>query len=160
MCIFDIICINPSPQGKRGERKYMNIYDTEKGKFFATAHLCDKLTSIELDVWRLSTQQRYEKMLIEIANEYDKLIDKTNYYVDDFAQDIFVENFYNKIFNLIENINIKKLISYKNLLAYKLSTIFIKSENIERVDFIDYMNSLGINYELKGKLRMQLQRYR
>ena len=132
----------------------MNNYETEKGKFFATANLCDKLSSIELDIWRLSTQQRYEKMLIEIANEYDKLIDKTNYYVDDFAQDMFVETFYNKIFNLIENINIKKLISYKNLLAYKLSTVFIKSKNIEKNDFIDYMDSLGISYELKGRLRI------
>ena len=127
----------------------MNNYETEKGKFFATANLCDKLSSIELDIWRLSTQQRYEKMLIEIANEYDKLIDKTNYYVDDFAQDMFVETFYNKIFNLIENISIKKLISYKNLLAYKLSTIFVKSKDIERVDFLNYFDSLGMRYELR-----------
>ena len=130
----------------------MNNYDIEKGKFFAIVNLCDKLSSIELDVWRLSTQQRYEKMLIEIANEYDKLIDEVNYYVEDFAQDMFVETFYNKIFNLIENINIKKLISYKNLLAYKLSTIFIKSKDIERVDFIKYVDSLEISYDLKGKL--------
>ena len=132
----------------------MNNYETEKGKFFATANLCDKLSSVELDVWRLSTQQRYEKMLIEIANEYDKLIDEVNIYVDSFAQDMFIENFYNKIFNLIENININKLISYKNLLAYKLSTIFIKSKDIEKNDFINYFDSLKIGYELRGKLRI------